>query len=97
MPQPHNSPNFFAGPYINRCSETREDAAALQAIRADPATRYVLSVGGQQLLHATEGTESTRIAFLSGADPIARNAGEADLVLRMCQALSSLKWPPMGF
>lgn len=81
MPQPHNSPNFFAGPYIDRCSEAREDAAALQAIRADPATRYVLSVGGQQLLHTTEGTESARIAFLSGEDPIARSAGATDLVL----------------
>ena len=30
---PHrNSPNFFAGPYIDRRSEVREDAAALRAI-----------------------------------------------------------------
>ncbi len=60
MPQSHNPPNFFAGPYINRCSETREHAAALETIRTDPTTRYVLSVGGQQLLQATEAEASAR-------------------------------------
>jgi NAD+ diphosphatase len=79
---PHrNAPNFFAGPYIDRCSEVREDAAALEAIRADPTTRYVLSVGGQHLLHATEAPQSARIAFLPAGHPIVRDADETVQVL----------------
>jgi NAD+ diphosphatase len=76
-----NPPNFFAGPFIDRCSEVREDPAALRAIRADPTTRYVLSVGGQQLLHVAETEGSARIAFLSGETPIVRTADEPDVVL----------------
>jgi NAD+ diphosphatase len=81
MPQHGNLPNFFAGPYIDRRSEAREDAAALAAIRADPTTRYVLSVGGQQLLHAVDSESSARVAFLSGDHPIVRSAAARDLVL----------------
>ena len=83
MPSQRNPPNFFAGPYIDRRSEAREDAAALGLIRADPATRYVLSVGGQHLLYAAEpgATDAARIAFLSAEHPIVRNAAETDLVL----------------
>jgi NAD+ diphosphatase len=79
---PHrNSPNFFAGPFIDRRSEVREDAAALEAIRADPTTRYVLSVGGQHLLHAAEAASFARIAFLSGEHPIVRGADATSQVL----------------
>jgi NAD+ diphosphatase len=79
---PHrNPPNFFAGPYIDRRSEVREDAAALEAVRADPTTRYVLSVGGQQLLHADEAENSARIAFLYADHPIVRAADETTAVL----------------
>jgi NAD+ diphosphatase len=81
MPQHHNPPNFFAGPYIDRRSEVREDAAALESIRADPTTRYVLSVGGQHLLHAAEAPNFARIAFLSGEHPIVRGADETAQVL----------------
>ncbi len=81
MPQHRNPPNFFAGPYIDRRSEAREDAAALAAIRADPDTRYVLSVGGQQLLHAAEADHSARVAFLCRDDAIVRNTDAQDLVL----------------
>jgi NAD+ diphosphatase len=81
MSQQRNPPNFFAGPYIDRRSETREDAAAVEAIRAASTTRYVVSVGGQQLLHATEPEGSARVAFLSGEDPIVRSADPLDLVL----------------
>jgi NAD+ diphosphatase len=79
---PHrNAPNFFAGPYIDRRSEVREDAAALAAIRTDPTTRYVLSVGGLQLLHAAEAANFARIAFLCGDDPIVRGTDETCQVL----------------
>ena len=81
MPQHRNPPNFFAGPYIDRRSEAREDAAALAAIRADANTRYVLSVGGQQLLQATESDGSARVAFLSRESPIVDRADAAELVL----------------
>jgi NAD+ diphosphatase len=76
-----NPPNFFAGPYIDRRSEVREDAAALAAIRADPTTRYVLSVGAQQLLQANAAENSARIAFLSGEHPLIRGADETTVVL----------------
>ncbi|MEJ0007945.1 MAG: NAD(+) diphosphatase [Steroidobacteraceae bacterium] len=75
------APNFFAGPYIDRRSEVREDAAALRALRADGTTRYVLSVGGQQLLDVANGEESPRVAFLAGEHPLVRGADEGDLVL----------------
>jgi NAD+ diphosphatase len=79
---PHrNAPNFFAGPYIDRRSEVREDAAALAAIRTDPTTRYVLSVGALQLLHAAEAANFARIAFLCGDDPIVRGTDETCQVL----------------
>jgi NAD+ diphosphatase len=76
-----NPPNFFAGPYIDRRSEVREDAAALAAIRTDPTTRYVLSVGAQQLLHANATENSARIAFLSGEHPLIHSADETTVVL----------------
>jgi NAD+ diphosphatase len=79
---PHrNAPNFFAGPYIDRRSEVREDAAALEAVRADPTTRYVLSVGALQLLCTTEAPDFARIAFLSGEHPIVRGSDETSQVL----------------
>ncbi|HEX3836003.1 MAG TPA: NAD(+) diphosphatase [Steroidobacteraceae bacterium] len=78
---PHrNPPNFFAGPYIDRRSEVREDTAVLAAIRADPRTRYLLSLGGQQLLHAADRGPA-RIAFLGAEHPIVRRADETTVVL----------------
>jgi len=79
---PHPAvPNFFAGPYIDRRSEVREDAAALRMIRADPTTRYVLSVGGQHLLLADHAGDTARIAFLNAQHPLVSSAPESDLVL----------------
>ena len=79
-PQP-TVPNFFAGPFIDRRSEVREDAAALAAIRADPTTRYLLSVGAQHLLHAGQADTTAKIAFLSADQPLIRSAADTDLVL----------------
>jgi NAD+ diphosphatase len=81
MSQHRNPPNFFAGPYIDRRSETREDAAALEAIRADRSTRYVLSVGGQQLLQAADADGVARVAFLGSDDALVRDTPARDLVL----------------
>src|SRR5580692_4954194 len=74
-------PNFFAGPHIDRRSEVREDASALRAIRADATTRYILSVGAQQLLRTEQADGLARIAFLGAEDPLVRECAEADLVL----------------
>ncbi|HTV78682.1 MAG TPA: NAD(+) diphosphatase [Steroidobacteraceae bacterium] len=79
---PHPAaPNFFAGPYIDRRTEVREDEATLGAIRADPATRFVLCVGGLHLLLAGEAGDVARIAFLDKDHPLVRSAAEEELVL----------------
>ena len=81
MPQHRNPPNFFAGPHIDRRSEVREDAAAWRAIRAAATTRYLLSVGGQQLLHIDGPQSVPRLALLSPEHPLVQAADETDLVL----------------
>lgn len=80
MPQHRHPPNFFAGPHVDRRSDVREDAASLRAIRADPTTRFVLSVGGQHLLQAVE-SDLARVAFLAPEHPVVRGTDETDLVL----------------
>jgi NAD+ diphosphatase len=70
--------NFYAGPYIERRAETREDPEWVRAARADPATVYLAGRGTSHLLHAGE---PPRIAWLSGADPLVRLADEASLTL----------------
>jgi NAD+ diphosphatase len=75
------APNFFAGPYIDRRSEVREDPDALRAIRADDSTRYVVSVGGQQLLRTPEADGLARVAFLAADHPLVRSCADTDLVL----------------
>jgi NAD+ diphosphatase len=81
MPQHRTSPNFFAGPYIDRCSDAREDPGTLESIRLDPTTRYVLSVGGQQLLRVAEPDSSAQVAFLTSDHPLVRQADIHDQVL----------------
>ena len=60
-------PNFFAGPYVERRAEERENPHWLVAARADPATRYLISQGTAQLLRA--GAEP-RIALLDNGSPL---------------------------
>ncbi|HEY1898503.1 MAG TPA: NAD(+) diphosphatase [Steroidobacteraceae bacterium] len=90
MSQHRQPPNIFAGPYIDRRSELRENAAGLRAILADPTTRYMVSVAGQHLLYANEPRAGeaanptqalARIAFLAPEHPLVRGANETDLVL----------------
>jgi len=71
-------PNFFAGPYIERRVEAREDPAWIDSARADPATRYLIGRGTTQLLR--EGAEP-RIAFLSNSAPLVSAAAPDSLVL----------------
>ena len=45
-------PNFLSGPYIDRRSEAREEERWVEQARADGDTRYLLSRGSAQLVHA---------------------------------------------
>jgi NAD+ diphosphatase len=74
----HDRPNFFAGPYIERRTEQREDPEWIAAARADPATLYLIAQGTAQLLHTAP---EPHIAFLANGTPLLAAAGPASLVL----------------
>src|SRR6266699_1594209 len=71
-------PNYFAGPYLERRAEAREDPEWLAAARADPETIYLIGRGTAQLLHTGP---PPRIAFLGHDAPLVRGAGDDGLVL----------------
>ena len=71
-------PNYFAGPYLERRTEVREDPEWIAAARADAATLYVIGRGTTQLLRTDT---PPRIAFLAHDAPLVRGADEACLVL----------------
>jgi NAD+ diphosphatase len=71
-------PNFFAGPYLDRRAELREDESWIAAAREDTRTRYLLGRGSAQLLHS--GAEPG-IVFLDGDAPVVAEACSTDLVL----------------
>jgi hypothetical protein len=71
-------PNFFAGPYIERRAEEREDPQWVAAARADPATLYLVGQGSAQLLRLEP---EPRIAFLSNGAPLLEALPSASLVL----------------
>jgi NAD+ diphosphatase len=71
-------PNFFAGPYLDRRAELREEADWLASARADSSTLYMVSRGTTQLL--LEQPEP-HIAFVSGDHPLIRAAEQSQLVL----------------
>ena len=74
----HERPNFFAGPYIDRRAETREDLEWLAAARTDPGTLYLIGQGTRHLLHTDA---QPRIAFLANDAPLVRAADPAQQVL----------------
>jgi NAD+ diphosphatase len=74
----HESPNFFAGPYIDRQSDARETLGWRAHAAADPATRYVAAFGTTQLVYAGA---APRIAFLQVDHPFVRAARDEQLVL----------------
>jgi NAD+ diphosphatase len=74
----HERRNYFAGPYIERRAEERDDPGWVAAARADPATRYLIARGSTQLLHTGE---EPRIAFLDNGAALAGAAQPAQLVL----------------
>jgi NAD+ diphosphatase len=71
-------PNFFAGSYLERRAEAREDPEWLAAAGADPATRYVIAQGTAQLVRSGA---APHIAFLSGDAPLVKAADAASSTL----------------
>lgn len=71
-------PNFFAGPYIDRRGEVREEAGWPAAARADANTCYLLARDSAQLVRT--GAEP-RIVFVPGDHPAVRAASDDALVL----------------
>jgi NAD+ diphosphatase len=71
-------PTLFAGPFLERRAELRDDPAWVSAARADPATRYLLSAGAAQLV---TGGATTEIAFLDGGHSLVATAPDAELTL----------------
>jgi len=71
-------PNFLAGPYIDRRSESREDERWIEQARADTETRYLIGLGSAQLLVLEP---QPAIAFLGNDAPLVRAATTGHLVL----------------
>ncbi|MBS0421605.1 MAG: NAD(+) diphosphatase [Proteobacteria bacterium] len=55
-------PNFFAGPYIDRRADVREEAGWPAAALSDPETLYIMARDTAQLVHTSS---QPRIAFLT--------------------------------
>jgi NAD+ diphosphatase len=71
-------PTFFAGPFLERRAELRDDPEWISAARNDTATRYLLTSGAAQLV---TGGPSVEIAFLNGSHVLVAGAGDDDLTL----------------
>jgi len=71
-------PNFFAGPYIERRAEERENPEWIAAARADPASLYLIGQGSAQLLRAAP---EPHIAFLANGAPLLASVDPASLTL----------------
>ena len=69
---------LFAGPFLERRAELRDDPGWASAARSDPGTRFVLGAGGTQLVTASASME---IAFLSAAHPLVASAPDEHLTL----------------
>jgi NAD+ diphosphatase len=68
---------FFAGPFIERRAELRDDPDWLSSARSDPETRYVLAAGPTQLvLSGVPG-----VALLRNGHPLVDRAEDSTLTL----------------
>jgi NAD+ diphosphatase len=65
-----DQPNFFAGPYLDRLAEARDDAGWLTAARVSPETMYLVGRGTAHLMYSEP---QPRIAFLTGKHPALRD------------------------
>jgi NAD+ diphosphatase len=68
---------LFAGPFIERRAELRDDPRWLDEARADPETRYVLAAGVAQLVRVP----SVDIALLRNGDPLVDVAEDSSFTL----------------
>jgi NAD+ diphosphatase len=68
---------FFAGPFIERRAELRDDPEWLNAARSDPDTRYVVAAGPSQLV--LRGVPE--VALLRNGHPLVERAGDSALTL----------------
>lgn len=73
----HDRPNFFAGPYLERRVEAREDPEWVAAAWADGATRYLVMRGTAHLLRG----DPPRAALLTRTEELVRSAPAASLTL----------------
>jgi len=71
-------PTLFAGPFLERRAELRDDPAWVAAARGDPATRYLLGSGATQLV---AGGGSMEVAFLDGGHTLVTAAQDDELTL----------------
>jgi NAD+ diphosphatase len=71
-------PNFFAGPYIDRRADVREEAGWPASALSDPGTLYVVARDTAQLVYT--GPEP-RIAFVTRENPVLRDPDPHSLVL----------------
>ena len=71
-------PTLFAGPFLERRAELRDDPAWVAAARADPSTRYLLTAGATQLV---TGGPNAEIAFLEGGHPLVATTRDEGLTL----------------
>jgi NAD+ diphosphatase len=78
MDDDRDRPNFFAGPYIDRRGELREDAGWRDAALADISTLYIVSRGTTHLLLPEP---EPRIAFVTREQVLTLNLDESSFVL----------------
>src|ERR1700754_2632104 len=78
VPMDQIRPNFFAGPYIDRRAEVREEADWLSAALKDPETLYVVARDTAQLVYLGD---QPRIAFLTQQHPLVSDPDPNSLVL----------------
>ena len=71
-------PNFFAGPYVDRRGDAREEANWPAAALADSETLYILARDTEQLVYIGD---RPRIAFVTREHPAVRQATDQSLVL----------------
>jgi NAD+ diphosphatase len=73
-----NRPNFFAGPYIDRRADAREDVNWPASALADPQTLYIVARDTAQLMYTSP---QPRIAFVTRDHPALHNPDPYSLVL----------------
>jgi NAD+ diphosphatase len=71
-------PNFFAGPYIDRRADVREEADWPASALSDPGTLYIVARDTAQLVYTGN---QPRIAFVTRENPVIRGADPHSLVL----------------